>query len=303
MIAATIDSCICKFADSLRWSLVGGLVFLLLPGAALAGDTAPSPPSGGPPAVFVPSFWDPAVTPEKPDPATLGSIRFITEGDDPPFGFTLSDGTLAGFDVDLARALCAELEVTCTIQVRPFDTIVPALKAGLADAAIASLAITDDALTQVDFTSPYYRTPARFAARSEAGAGVITPDALAGKRVGVARGTAHEAFLKAFFPKADLRLYGDAAEARAALKAGTVDLVFGDGIALAQWLGGPDAAACCGFAGGPYTESRFFGDGAGIAVRHGDGPLRAALDYALARVAAKGRYADLYLKYFPIGVY
>ncbi|HEX4764773.1 MAG TPA: transporter substrate-binding domain-containing protein [Lichenihabitans sp.] len=303
MVAATIDSCICKFFDSLRGPLIGGLILLLLPAAALAAETAPSAPSGNAAGVFVPSFWDPAVTPEKPDPDTLRSIRFLTEGDDPPFGFTLSDGTLVGFDVDLARALCAELDVTCTIQVRPFDTIVPAIRAGLADAAIASLAITDDALAQVDFTSPYYKTPARFATRTETSFGVITPDVVAGKRVGVARGTAHEAFLKAFFPNVDLRPYGDAAEARAALKAGAVDLVFGDGIALAQWLGGPDAAACCSFAGGPYTESRFFGDGAGIAVRHGDDALRAALDYALARVAAKGRYADLYLKYFPIGLY
>ena len=303
MVAATIDSCICKFLDSPWRLLVGGLFALLLPAAALAVETAPSAPSGSAPGVFVPSFWDPAVTPGKPDPDTLRSIRFLTEGDDPPFSFALPDGTLAGFDVDLARALCAELGVTCTIQVRPFDTIVPAIKAGLADAAIASLAITDEALAQVDFTSPYYKTPARFASRSEASVAVIGPDAIAGKRVGVARGTAHEAFLKAFFPKIDLRPYGDAGEARAALKAGAVDLVFGDGIAMAQWLGGADAAACCGFVGGPYTESRFFGDGAGIAVRHGDESLRAALDYALSRVAAKGRYADLYLKYFPVGIY
>ncbi len=303
MIAATIDSCICKFLKPLRQLLVGGLILLPLPAAARAAEIAPSALPGTASGVVVPSFWDPAVTPEKPDPDTLRSIRFLTEADDPPFGFTLPDGTLVGFDVDLARALCAELDVTCTIQVRPFDTIVPAIKAGLADAAIASLAITDAALAQVDFTSPYYKTPARFATRSETSFAVVAPDAIAGKRVGVTRGTAHEAFLKAFFPKVDLRPYGDAAAARAALKGGAVDLVFGDGIALAQWLGGPDAAACCSFTGGPYTERRFFGDGAGIAVRHGDDALRAALDYALARVAAKGRYADLYLKYFPIGIY
>ena len=69
------------------------------------------------------------------------------------------------------------------------------------------------------------------------------------------------------------------------------------------WLGGEAAAGCCTLRGGPYTESRYFGEGAGIAVRKGDTTLRRALDYALARLARNGIYADLYLKYFPIGFY
>ena len=36
------------------------------------------------------------------------------------------------------------------------------------------------------------------------------------------------------------------------------------------------ATGCCDLRGGPYTESRFFGEGAGIAVRKGDTALRRA---------------------------
>jgi polar amino acid transport system substrate-binding protein len=285
---------ICRSAIFLALALAAGL--------PCSAGQVPAPPASSP-DVFVPSFWDPKAPLEKPDLGSLQNLRFVTEDDYPPFGFTLPDGSLVGFDVDLARAICDELKLSCTVQVRRFDTIVPALKAGTADAAVASMAITDQALQNVDFTSPYYRTPARFVARVESKLGAILPETIVGKRVGVQSGTAHEAYLKTFFPAATVQSYGSAAEVRAALTSGAVDLAFGDGVALAGWLAGPEASACCGFVGGPFTETRYFGEGAGIAVRKGNIVLRKALDYALAQLAAKGVYSDLYLKYFPIGIY
>ena len=88
--------------------------------------------------------------------------------------------------------------------------------------------------------------------------------------------------------------------ARDALQRGEVDLLFGDGIALAFWLNGTDSANCCEFRGGPYLESRFFGEGVGIAVRHGNDLLRQAFNWALFRLWEKGAFTDLWLRYFPI---
>ena len=82
-----------------------------------------------------------------------------------------------------------------------------------------------------------------------------------------------------------------------------VEIAFGDGVAFALWLNGTDAGGCCAFRGGPYTESRFFGEGVGIALRRDNQAMKRALDYALKRVAERGVYADLYLKYFPVGFY
>ena len=264
---------------------------------ALPARAAPGP------EVFVPSLWDPASPPPKPDPAALKPLLIVTGQDDPPFAFTLPDGTPAGFDVDLARALCDELKIACTVQARRWDTILPAISAGAGDAAVASVAITPASLAAVDFTSPYYRTPARFVAPLAAHAGDVLPETVAGKRIGVQAGTAHEAYLKAFFPAATLVPFGSAAELRAAVAGGKVDLAFGDGIAFAGWLNGPAGSACCAFAGGPFTETRFFGEGAGIAVKRGREPLRVALDYALWRLAQNGTYGDLWLKYFPVSPY
>ena len=72
---------------------------------------------------------------------------------------------------------------------------------------------------------------------------------------------------------------------------------------MSVWLAGELSGDCCVFKGGPYTESRFFGEGVGIAVRKEDADLRRAMDWALARLAAKDVYAEIYLKYFPVGFY
>lgn len=254
-------------------------------------------------APFVPTFVDPQHHVDKPDLGAIRSLRLLTSDDYPPFNFAAPDGTLTGFNVDLAREICALLEVACSIQVRAFDTLVPALLANAGNAVIASLAISDPAKAEVAFSIPTMKTPARFAGRSGALPPVILPEAMAGVKVGVQAGTAHEAYLRRFFPKVAVTRFNDPESLRAALKAGGIDLLFADGIATSLWLNGTAAARCCRFAGGPFTESRYFGEGSGIAVRKGDVALKQALDYALAKLSAEGVIGDLYLKYFPVGFY
>lgn len=253
--------------------------------------------------VTVPGLWDPNHRVERPDLGNLRLIRFITEDDYPPFEFALPDGTLAGFNVELARALCEELRVQCTVQPRRWDTILDAIEQGRGDAAISSLAITSANRARVSFTAPYYKTPARFIARQDVELNDVTPSALAGKQVGVVARTAHEAFLRQFFPQVQIRPYETLVALRSALKRQEVDIVFGDGVSFAIWLNSTDASGCCAFRGGAFTESRFFGEGVGIAVRKDNQNLRRALDYGLKRLAERGVYADLYLKYFPVSFY
>jgi polar amino acid transport system substrate-binding protein len=184
--------------------------------------------------------------------------------------------------------------------MRRFDTLIDALNQNRGDAVIASLAVTAETRRPMDFSDPYYRTPARFVARSDAVVEDVRPELLAGKKVGVVGGTAHEAYLKALFTEVDLRPYPNQEAAREALRRGEVDLLFGDAIALAFWLNGTDSAGCCAFRGGPFLESRYFGEGIGIAVRRGNDTLRQAFNWALFRLWEKGRFADLWLRYFPI---
>jgi polar amino acid transport system substrate-binding protein len=264
------------------------------PRRALAQTAAPQP------NVTVPGFWDPRRRPERPDTSRIAQIRFLTEFDNPPFNYAGPDGNPAGFNVELARLICEELKIACTIQLRRFDTLLQALAENRADAIIASLAVTPETRLRVDFSDPYYRVPGRFAARRNVSVRDAVPEAMEGKKIAVVAGTAHEEFLKTFFTEAELKPYRTMELAREALKKGEVDLLFGDGISLAFWLNGTDSAGCCQFVGGPFTESRYFGEGVGIAVKRGNDTLRLAFNWALFRIWEKGRFTDLWLRYFPI---
>jgi polar amino acid transport system substrate-binding protein len=284
--------------------LIALLAFALVTAPAGAQPTpavAPAQNAAAPAAaVVVPGFWDPRRRPERPDLSRLQTIRFLTETDYPPFNYTGADGNPAGLNVDLARLICDEIKVTCTIQARLFTTLLDALNDNRGDAVIASIAPTSEARQRADFTDPYYRTPARFVARADSKIGDVLPERVEGTKVAVVAGTAHEAFLRSMFTGADVRIYPNAAVAREALRNGEVDLLFGDGIALAFWLNGTDSAGCCAFRGGPFMESRFFGEGIGIAVKRGNDLLRLALNWALFRLWEKGTFTDLWLRYFPI---
>ena len=256
-----------------------------------------------PGAVFVPNFWDPQRRLERPDLSALRPIRFVTDDEYPPFAFPGADGALTGFNVDLARAACEELRVPCTIQARRFDTILAALGAGQADAAIASIAPTPAARAQVDFTSAYYKTPGRFLALKDFLLEDVRPETLGAARVGVVEGTAHAAFLEARFPLVERQAFADLPALLKALREGETPLGFADGVTLAIWLNGEEGAACCAFRGGPFLDPVFFGDGVGVAVRKDDALLRRALDFAFSRLAERGVYTELYLKYFPVGFF
>jgi polar amino acid transport system substrate-binding protein len=263
-----------------------------------APQAQPAPSAGAP--VAIPGFWDPKRRPERPDISRITVIRFLTEVDYPPFNYAGSDGAPTGFNVDLARMICEELKVQCTVQMRRFDTLITSLAENRGDAVMASIAVTPDMRRLADFTDPYYRTPARFVTRRDAPMSDVRPERLEGKEIAVVAGTAHEAFLKSLFTEADLRSYPSNEQAREALRRGDVDLLFGDAISLAFWLNGTDSQNCCVFRGGPFVESRYFGEGIGIAVKRGNDTLRLALNWALFRLWERGRFSDLWLRYFPI---
>jgi polar amino acid transport system substrate-binding protein len=294
-------------AASVVWLAVMCVLPVMSPAHAQRVPAAtPKPPTA--PAVIsqpaapqaVPGFWDPRRRPDRPDLARLTVIRFLTETDYPPFNFTGPDGNPAGFNVDLARMICEEIKVACTIQMRRFETLVDAINGNRGDAIIASLAVTPQLRAKLDFSDPYYRAPARFVSRRDAVMAEVRPEYLEGKKVGAIAGSAHEAYLKTLFTDAQLVSFPNDDALRLALRRGEVDFIFGDAISLAFWINGIDSGDCCAFSGGPFTESRYFGEGVGIGVKRGNDLLRQALNWAMFRLWEKGRYTDLWLRYFSV---
>jgi len=288
------------FRPSLLLAILMGMVALAALVAADEPVVAQAPSQPNFQRATVPSFWDPRRRPERPDISRINLVRFITEVDYPPFNYAGADGNPAGFNIDLARMICEELKVACTVQMRRFDTLIDSLNENRGDAAIASMSVTADTRKRVDFSDPYYRPVARFVARRDAGIDDSNPEHLEAKKIGVVARTAHEAYLRALFTEAEVRPYPTAEAAREALQRREVDLVFADGFALAFWLNGTESSNCCLFVGGPYSESRFFGEGIGVAVKRGNDTLRQAFNWALFRLWEKGLFADLWLRYFPV---
>ena len=237
------------------------------------------------------------------EPTRRVVIRFLTESDFPPFNFYDEDGVLVGFNVDVARAICQDLNTACDIKVRPWAELLPALQRGEADAVIAAHTVTPQALRSVDFTDRYFFTPGRFAGKLGGEAIEMTPEGLDGKRIGVAKNTAHEAYLKTFFRSSAIKSFENADLAREALLQGQVDYVFDDGISLIFWMHGTASKHCCEIKGGPFLEPKYFGDGIAIAVPKNDQQIKTMINGALARLRASGRLDELTERYFPIRVY
>ena len=265
----------------------------LLPAAAHAQATS----------AIVPDNWQGDALRPKPDMKNLRRLRFVTDTDYPPFHYYDEVGALTGFNVDLAKAICEVLQVECEVKATNWSDLIPSLDNNEADAAIASIRITKEALRDADFTSRYYATPARFVARKESELTDIRPETVEGLKIGVAKGTGHEAYIAKFFPDAAVAAFDNTEIAQKALKDGAIDLIFGDGISLTFWINGVTSEACCEFRGGPYLDAKFFGEGVGIAVKKGNRKLAEILTYGLEQVHANGRYEELLLRYFPMSFF
>ncbi len=226
-------------------------------------------------------------------------VRFLTEGDYPPFNYLDDEGVLSGFNVDLAKALCVEIGAACDIKVRPWDELLLALRRGDADAVIAGHAVTPKALAEADFADSYFYTPGRFAAKSDAPKIDISPEGLDGRSIAVARETPHEAYVKAFFRNSRIQSFETPELAREALLQGKTDFVFDDGIGLAFWINGTLSRRCCELRGGAYLEPRYFGEGLAIAVPRNDPQIKGLINAALQRLRASGRFEELVSRYFP----
>ena len=251
-------------------------------------------------AQALPYHADPSAREMSPTLSPVPAIRFLTTADFPPFNFRDSNGELIGFNVDLARRICTEANVACTIQAWPWEQAADALSDSQGDALIAGLDMSPENGARFDFSAIYMALPGRFVTRLPDVEG-FDPNALGGKTVAVRTGSAHEAFMKRYLPDVALQGFATELEGLGAVRDNAADAFFGDGMRSSFWLN--ENLACCGFAGEPYFRPALFGEGLSIAVPAGNDPIRHAIDWALIKLKDNGTLDELYLRWFPVGFY
>ena len=229
-------------------------------------------------------------------------IRIGVEGAYPPFSSVGPDGKLKGFDIDIANALCAEVKAQCTMVQQDFDGMIPALQARKFDIVVASLSITPERQKVVDFSDKYYQTPARFVAKT--GSGIeVSAAGLKGKKIGVQRATIHDRFATDQFKQSEIVRYAKQDEVFLDLAAGRIDGTLVDSVAADEGFLKTPAGKGYAFAGPVYTDEKYFGTGAGIAMRKGDAPMRERLNAAIKAIRGNGVYRKIQDAYFAFDVY
>lgn len=250
-------------------------------------------------------------------------VRFATEGAFAPYNYTEPNGTLAGFEIDLYKDLCARAKLECTIEAQAFDGIIPALNAGKFDAIIAGMSITPKREEAVMFTIPYANIGQIFMTMksgtlgelgetgtiyslttNEAGAKAaiekLKPK-LKGKVIGVQTSTIAAAFMKQYLDGVvEVREYKTTEQHDLDLYAGRVDAVFaslGYLTTAQKKANNPDILIT-----GPRFQGGLLGRGTGIAVRKDATALKEKLDKALEAAKADGTIKTLSLKHFGFDV-
>ncbi|WP_435929686.1 arginine ABC transporter substrate-binding protein ArtI [Dryocola sp. BD613] len=220
------------------------------------------------------------------------TIRFATEASYPPFESMDANNKIVGFDVDLANALCKEIDATCTFSNQSFDSLIPSLKFRRIDAAMAGMDITPEREKQVLFSNPYYDNSALFIGQKGKVADIA---GLKGKKVGVQNGTTHQKFIMDKHPEITTVPYDSYQNAKLDLQNGRIDAVFGDTAVVTEWLKAEPKLAAIG---DKVTDKGYFGTGLGIAVRQGNTDLQAKFNSALEKVKKDGTYQTIYEKWF-----
>ena len=270
----------------------------LIASAALVGCGKTEAPAPAP--------QEPAATPAAapaPAPAEMPELKVAIDPTYEPFTFKTADGKPTGFDVDIAEALCAEIKRKCVYVEQVWDSMIPGLQAKKYDVIISSMSITEERLKVVDFTDKYYNTPSRIVVKAD------TPftdlASLKGKKIGVLKGSTQEKYSMGELAPAGVSVVPYEAQDQVYLdiKSGRLDGTVADSVEVTGgFLSKPEGAGY-GFVGPVLNDKKYYGIGAGVALRQGETQLKEELNAAIKAIRANGTYETVSKKYFDFDVY
>jgi len=220
--------------------------------------------------------------------ASAQELTFAMEPSYPPFETTNEKGEIIGFDVDVANAICKEIQATCKFKGEAFDALIPNLKAKRFDASISAIDITDARAKQVLFSDAYYDSTASYVTLK----GKATLESA--KNVGVQNGTTFQQYTVAATKQYTTKAYASLQSAILDLKSGRIDMIFGDTAVLADMISKEPEMQ---FVGEKVANKKYFGNGLGIAMHKSNKELAEQLNKGLTAIKANGEYQKIYDKW------
>ena len=220
--------------------------------------------------------------------ASAQELTFAMEPSYPPFETTNEKGEIIDFDVDVANAICKEIQATCKFKGEAFDALIPNLKAKRFDASISAIDITDARAKQVLFSDAYYDSTASYVTLK----GKATLESA--KNVGVQNGTTFQQYTVAETKQYTTKAYASLQSAILDLKSGRIDMIFGDTAVLADMISKEPEMQ---FVGEKVANKKYFGNGLGIAMHKSNKELAEQLNKGLTAIKANGEYQKIYDKW------
>lgn len=228
-------------------------------------------------------------------------LRVATEGAFSPFNYVDEQGQPAGFDVDIAKALCEVLKTECEVIIVPWEQLLPRLGAGDFDMIVASMAETPERLRLAEFTDAYYQSPQAFIGRPNSGISQVTPATVRGKVLATQRGTIYSDYLnKHYRDSAVIKLTDTLSAALEALVKGEADLVLADVLISLPYIR-TTIEQPLEIVGEPIPDNELSAH-CHIQVRKGNLKLRDELNRALREIKDNGAYSRISGKYFPFDI-
>lgn len=244
-------------------------------------------------------------TPTADAPAEKLVLKIGTDATYAPFESTSASGVIEGFDIDIAKEMCAEIKAECTFVNQEFDGIIAGLTAKKYDMIVSSLSVTAERKQAVRFTDKVWEAPNRFAAKAGSTL-VATPEGLKGKIIGVQLGTIQETYVKKYYAHSKVKSYKTIEDVYNDLKANRVEAIFVDGVTLVDGFLSTPAGKDYAQLGADVPNSAdiaILGEGTAFAVRKEDVELADKLNKALAAIRSNGKYKTINDKYFNFDIY
>lgn len=213
------------------------------------------------------------------------TLKLLVIGDAAPFASVNENGEYEGFDVAMLTEITHRLGVDLEVQSQDFDTVLPTIAIGRADAAASSIADTDERRETVTFSLPTYTGVMSVTVKNNSE--IKDEGDLAKKKVGVISASRNAEYAEQYFTDSELIYFPAESPLFNALQAGTIDAAFFDGQVADKYVDQYDVR---------ITSSHVNDDnrGAAIVLNQDANKLRADINKALREILADGTYQKIF---------